>query len=527
MREKIEFTPDYGSKANSSIIKVIGVGGGGGNAVKHMYKEGIVGVDFMICNTDQQALYNNPVPFKLVLGSSGLGAGANPEVARELAEESVEALKEFIGAETQMLFIAAGMGKGTGTGAAPVVARIAREMNILTIGVVTIPFAYEGTRCANQAMAGIAEIKKHVDSLIVIKNEKIFTYYKNVPFNESFGYVDDVLKNAVKCIAELITVNATVNVDFNDVKSVMANSNSAMLGIATANGENRIEEVIARAFLCPLLDLDLISEAKNLLFFISCGTEEPLTTNELNALTQNFERYVGENVRVIWGYGDDAELGKDIKLSIILTNYETAEQQKKEDVIKLPELPELPETPEIPETPKTPDIPEVLGNNNNSVAHTTTEGIITKPIDRTNFDDSDEFLGQNRVQQHITNSPSPVSDHQSPAPNPHVSTPNTSSLPPTQTQSPQPRNPFDFTTQATVQKQLVLDNGQMAMYAPNDDIYEDDEQYDRLINTPAIQLTRNDVVEKLIEKPEKVSEFNPFQNKPDNDANEFLGFWPD
>jgi len=218
MREKITFNANYGTKANSSLIKVIGVGGGGGNAVKHMYTDGIVGVDFLICNTDRQALENNHVPSKLVLGESGLGAGANPAVARELAVNSKEKIRTFLGEETRMLFITAGMGKGTGTGAAPVVAEIAKEMGILTIGVVTYPFDFEGANRQLQATQGIEELKKHVDSLLIIKNQNIMKYYSDATLSTGFAHADDVLKNAVKCIAELITVHADQNVDFNDIE---------------------------------------------------------------------------------------------------------------------------------------------------------------------------------------------------------------------------------------------------------------------------------------------------------------------
>ena len=269
MRDRIDFTPDYGTKQNNSIIKVIGVGGGGGNAVKHMYSDGIVGVDFLICNTDEQALRNNVVPSKLVLGDTGLGAGANPEIGRELAEHSIERIKEFIGEETQMLFITAGMGKGTGTGAAPVVAKVAHEMGILTIGVVTFPFKFEGKKREQYAEAGIAEMEKYVDSLIVVKNQKIMKYYGDEGVEEGFGHADDVLKNAVKCIAELITVNADQNIDFNDIKAIMQNSGHAMLGLAEAEGPNRIDQVVTDALNCPLLSEDVITKAQNFLFFIS------------------------------------------------------------------------------------------------------------------------------------------------------------------------------------------------------------------------------------------------------------------
>lgn len=326
MREKIEFTPNYGVKTNNAIIKVIGVGGGGGNAVKHMYSEGIVGVDFLICNTDRQVLEANQVPSKLVLGESGLGAGAKPEVARDFALNSKEQIIDFIGTETKMLFITAGMGKGTGTGAAPVIAQIAQEMGILTIGVVTFPFKFEGKIRAKYAEDGIEELKKYVDSLIVVKNQNIIKFFGNEDIDAAFGYADDVLKNAVKCIAELITVKADQNIDFKDIETVMKNSGPAMLGLATARGENRIEQVVEDALSCSLLDQTLITEAKNFLFFISYGKEIPLKIAELEAITEKFESYKSESSDVIWGRALDESLGDAIKLSVIITNYKTEEK---------------------------------------------------------------------------------------------------------------------------------------------------------------------------------------------------------
>lgn len=323
MRERIDFNPDYGSKATQSIIKVIGVGGGGGNAVKHMYKEGIIGVDFLICNTDRNALEASPIPSKLVLGESGLGAGANPEVARKFALESREQIVEFIGSETKMLFITAGLGKGTGTGAAPVVAEIAKEMGVLTIAVVTLPFKFEGTTSSQFAEAGVAELRKHVDSLIMIKNQNIIKYYNDEELDKAFGYADDVLKNAVKCIAELITVNLEQNIDFNDISSVMRQSGAAMLGIAEASGENRIDEVIAGALRCPLLTEEHISNARNFLFSISYGSERKLRINELEKLTDKFEELKSKNSHVIWGRSEDPALGDKIKLSVIISKYNT------------------------------------------------------------------------------------------------------------------------------------------------------------------------------------------------------------
>jgi len=325
MRERIDFMPDYGTKATQSIIKVIGVGGGGGNAVKHMYKEGIIGVDFLICNTDRNALEASPIPSKLVLGESGLGAGANPEVARQLALESSEQIIDFIGTDTKMLFITAGLGKGTGTGAAPVVAEIAKELGILTIGVVTLPFRFEGSISAQFAEAGVTELKKHVDSLIIIKNQNIIKYYNDEELDKAFGYADDVLKNAVKCIAELITVNLEQNIDFNDISSIMRNSGVAMLGIAEASGENRIDEVLEGVLKCPLLTEEHISNARNFLFSITYGSEQKLKICELETLTDKFEELKNQNSHVIWGRSEDPSLGNKIKLSVIISKYDTVD----------------------------------------------------------------------------------------------------------------------------------------------------------------------------------------------------------
>ena len=325
MRERIDFKPNYGTEANHAIIKVIGVGGGGGNAVKHMYKEGIIGVDFLICNTDRNALESSPIPSKLVLGESGLGAGANPDIARKYALESRDDIIDFIGTETKMLFITAGLGKGTGTGAAPVVAEIAKEMGILTIAVVTLPFRFERNTSAEYAQAGVNELRKHVDSLIIIKNQNIIKYYNDEEVDKAFGYADDVLKNAVKCIAELITVNLEQNIDFNDIKSIMSQSGAAMLGIAEASGENRIDEVLENVLHCPLLNEEHISNARNFLFSISYGSEKKLRISELEILTDKFEELTSQNSHVIWGRSEDPTLGDKIKLSVIISKYSTAD----------------------------------------------------------------------------------------------------------------------------------------------------------------------------------------------------------
>lgn len=321
-----DITPDYGAKENSSIIKVIGVGGGGSNAVRHMYSEGIVGVDFLICNTDRGHLEKSPVPNKLLLGN-GLGAGSIPEKAKQYATESKEKIAEFIGKETQMLFITAGMGKGTGTGASPVVAEVAREMGILTIGVVTTPFRFEGKPKAQIAESGIEELAKHVDSLIVIQNQNILKCYQDLAINKAYAYTDDVLKNAVKCIAELITVDYIQNVDFNDVQTIMKDSGKAMLGLAQASGENRVEKVVSEALSCPLLDTAVIKNAQNFLFFISYGPEANFTTTELEELTDKFYELQSDDAHIIWGNGEDASLGDAIKLSVIITKFNTPTEE--------------------------------------------------------------------------------------------------------------------------------------------------------------------------------------------------------
>lgn len=325
MTDKIDFTPNYGPRENASIIKVIGVGGGGSNAVEHMYSEGIVGVDFLICNTDRGHLEKSPVPDKLMLGS-GLGAGAKPEIARQYAIEGKDKIMEFIGKETKMLFITAGMGKGTGTGASPVIAQVAREMGILTVGVVTAPFKFEGSNANKQAANGIAEISKYVDSIIVVKNQNILKYYQDDTLDKAYGYADDVLKNAVKCIAELITVNYEQNVDFNDVRSIMQNSGKAMLGLATASGPDRVERVVDDALSCPLLDNSIVKNAQNFLFFISYGPDEQLKISELEAITERFENITSDDAQVIWGRGLDPTLGDKIKLSVIVTNFTDAQK---------------------------------------------------------------------------------------------------------------------------------------------------------------------------------------------------------
>lgn len=357
-------TTSYGEVKKPSIIKVVGIGGAGGNAVQHMYEDGIVGVDFFLCNTDEQALQENKVSTTLKFGKSGLGAGSDPVIAKKLAEESEEEIRNMIGKDTKMLFITAGMGKGTGTGASPVVARIAREMGILTIAVVTYPYKLEQKKCCQKADEGIAELRKYVDSLIVIQNQKVMETYRRETLPAALAHADDVLKNAVKCIAELITVAGYQNVDFNDVVSILKDSGEAMLGLAEASGENRIEEVISKAMTCNLIDDNHITDAQNFLFFLRYGENQELTVDELFKLSEEFEKYQNDDTHVIWGHAADKDLGDKLKLSVIITKYnsntlrpktpEETDSQKKKDEIVLPVPPIAPKTPIEPATSVAP-----------------------------------------------------------------------------------------------------------------------------------------------------------------------------
>ncbi len=309
----------------ASIIKVIGVGGGGSNAVNHMFHQGITNVDFIVCNTDQQALANSPVPVKIHLGQTlteGLGAGNKPEKGKEAAIENIDEVTAVLSNNTKMVFITAGMGGGTGTGAAPVIAKAAKELKILTVGIVTIPFRFEGKRRIDQAINGIKEISKHVDSLLVINNERLREIYGNLGITDAFSRADDVLTVAAKGIAEIITKEGHVNVDFADVKTVMQDSGVAIMGSSEAEGEGRAMKAIEEALNSPLLNNNNISGAKNILLNISSGDED-LTTDELLDISNYAQDAAGHTADLIWGYNQDISLGKKINVTIIATGFET------------------------------------------------------------------------------------------------------------------------------------------------------------------------------------------------------------
>ncbi len=310
-------------KGNSSIIKVIGVGGGGNNALKHMYERGIHGVDFVICNTDSQTLDNNPVANKVQLGltiTEGLGAGADPEVGEKAAIESIEDIKAAMGQNTKMVFITAGMGGGTGTGAAPVIAKVAKDMGILTIGIVTVPFSFEGKRRLEQAELGLDKLRNNVDSLIVINNDKLRQQYGNLGFKSGFSKADEVLTNAAKGMAEVITGYFDVNIDFRDAKSVLANSGTALMSNGVASGENKAEEAVKKALDSPLLNDNKITGARNVLLLIRSGNEE-VTMDEIGVIMDHIQQEAGNTADIIFGVGTDEELGDAVSVLVIATGF--------------------------------------------------------------------------------------------------------------------------------------------------------------------------------------------------------------
>lgn len=310
-------------KGNSSIIKVIGVGGGGNNALKHMYEKGIHGVDFVICNTDAQTLDNNPVANKVQLGTTiteGLGAGADPEVGEKSAIESIEDIKAAMGQNTKMVFITAGMGGGTGTGAAPVIAKVAKDMGILTVGIVTVPFSFEGKRRLEQAENGLDKLRNNVDSLIVINNDKLRQQFGNLGFKQGFSKADEVLTNAAKGMAEVITGYFDVNIDFRDAKSVLQNSGTALMSTGVASGENKAEEAVKKALDSPLLNDNKITGAKNVLLLIRSGVEE-VTMDEIGVIMDHIQKEAGNTADIIFGVGSDEELGDSVSVLVIATGF--------------------------------------------------------------------------------------------------------------------------------------------------------------------------------------------------------------
>jgi len=307
-----------------TIIKVIGVGGGGGNAVSHMYKEGIRDVSFMLCNTDNQALITSPVPQKLQLGketTKGLGAGNKPVKARDAAMESIEDIRQSLSDSTKMVFITAGMGGGTGTGAAPVVAQVAREMGILTVGIVTIPFKWEGDPKIDQALDGVEEMSQHVDALLVINNEQLCQIYPDLTVMNGFRKADDTLTVAAKSIAEIITVSGYINCDFADVNTVMKDGGVAIMSTGYGQGEQRLSDALNSALNSPLLNNNDVFNAKKVLFIISCSQEKELMMHEMNQINSFMSKFKS-GMEVIWGIYFDEELGQQLKVTLLATGFD-------------------------------------------------------------------------------------------------------------------------------------------------------------------------------------------------------------
>lgn len=317
-------------KNQSNVIKVIGVGGGGSNAINHMFSQGIKGVDFVICNTDSQALENSPVPIKIQLGVSlteGLGAGANPKVGEQSAVESMEEIRSMLTTNTKMIFITAGMGGGTGTGAAPIIAKMAKDMDILTVGIVTIPFQFEGKTRNDQAQIGVEKLRQNVDSLVVINNNKLREVYGNLGFKAGFSKADEVLATAARGIAEVITHHYTQNIDLRDAKTVLANSGTAIMGSSTASGANRAKEAIGRALDSPLLNDNKIKGAKNVLLLIVSGTDE-ITIDEIGEISDHIQDEAGHSANIIMGVGEEESLEGSISITVIATGFNVEQQNE-------------------------------------------------------------------------------------------------------------------------------------------------------------------------------------------------------
>ena len=359
-------------KNQSNVIKVIGVGGGGSNAVNHMYNKGIKGVDFVVCNTDAQALNSSPVPFKIQLGAAlteGLGAGANPEIGEQSAMESMEDIKNMLNTKSKMLFITVGMGGGTGTGAAPIIAKIAQELDILTVGIVTIPFSFEGKMRNEQAQIGIRRLRKHVDSLVVINNNKLREVYGNLGFKAGFSKADEVLSTAATGIAEVITHHYTQNIDLRDAKTVLSNSGTAIMGSAQASGSNRAQNAITKALDSPLLNDNKIEGSKNVLLLIVSGTSE-VTIDEIGEINDYIQSEAKTNVDIIMGVGEDESLGDAIAVTIIATGFNPEQQNEISKLESKKIVHRLEEDRSAPQLAKPVEPPKVEEEKETRVVHT-------------------------------------------------------------------------------------------------------------------------------------------------------------
>lgn len=390
-------------KEQSSIIKVIGVGGGGGNAVNHMYKQGISGVDFIVCNTDAQALELSPIPNKVQLGASlteGMGAGADPDVGENSAIESIEDIKRMLGSNTKMLFITAGMGGGTGTGASPVLAKAAKELGILTVAIVTTPFTFEGKRRRSQAEDGMEELRKYVDSYLVISNDRLREIFGNLTMTAAFAKADDILTTAAKGIAEIITIPGYVNVDFKDVRTVMNDSGVAIMGNATATGDDRAIEAVTGALASPLLKDNEIEGARYILLNITSGNKE-VTMDEVAIVTDYIQEKAGLSADLIWGNCIDEKFEDELSVTIIATGFQTADERVKE---KEQEKVALPLSPEVSSNQFVKPVVQNQFTANEAPAHSPQDVYIKTPTNSL----TSSTAAQSQPQTDLFTSPKPI-----------------------------------------------------------------------------------------------------------------------
>ncbi|MCF8307682.1 MAG: cell division protein FtsZ [Bacteroidales bacterium] len=344
------------TKNIKNSIKVIGVGGGGSNAVDNMFREGIKDVDFIVANTDAQALEQSSVPVQIQLGKRGKGAGNNPQVGKEAALESQEQIEEILDEETEMVFITSGMGGGTGTGSAPVIASIAREQGVLTVGIVTTPFSFEGPRRKKQADAGIAELRKYVDTSLVIVNDRLRELHQDMKMSEAFKKADDILTTAAKGIAELVTVPGNINLDFEDVKSVMQNGGKSIMSSATADGENRALDCAEMVLTSPLLADSTITGAKNILLYLASSPEKEMSVNEMHDITDYIREKSGSEANLIFGNSIDESLEESIRITLVATGFESADDQTKQQTKKVTPLYDSENAPDQNQSPDEPYI---------------------------------------------------------------------------------------------------------------------------------------------------------------------------
>ena len=401
---KIDLGMDFQMPKNqSSQIKVMGIGGGGSNAVNYMFENGITGVDFVICNTDSQALEASPIPIKIQLGANlteGLGAGSNPEIGRKAAEESHDKIVELLDANTKMLFLTAGMGGGTGTGAAPVIAEIAREKGILTVGVVTNPFKTEGGYRKQYAEEGVKELKKYVDTLLIINNDKLIEVYGDLTFTQAFAKANEILNTATKGIAEIISEHLLVNIDLNDARKVLENSGTAVMGQSTAEGENRAVEAVISALDSPLLNDNDIYGAQHVLLKIVTGDGDgEIRMSELSKIKDKIQDSAGNNVNIIEGIGIDPELGNAISVTIIATGFEQKKEPKEQQTINLNDEESLDDFVENESADEinidsdrqhTLELEEIIEDNTIN-SETINESIVSDKISDDNFNNEQDF----------------------------------------------------------------------------------------------------------------------------------------